>query len=342
MQQTAAHLPAMMRALELQAYEQPFEALRVVEKPLPHPGPGQILVQMQAAAVNPSDLMFLHGTYGLQKPLPVVPGWEGSGVVVAAGRGLRAQALVGRRVACAATNTDDGTWAEYMVTSAENCLPLLPHVSTLRGAAMLVNPLTAWALVDIARRDQHLALVQTAAASALGAMIRRLAYRAGLTLIDVVRREEQVAQLRAQGAQYVLNSTAPHFEARLREWSQQLGAKLAFDAVAGAMPGRLLQTMPRGTQVIVYGALAGEICPIDPSVFIFKQQQITGFWLVDWLRQQGTGSQIRTAFAIQRLFNTELRTGVRAAVPLEQAVHALRLYTQNMSEGKILLLPGVR
>ncbi len=338
----ATRLPATMRALELQAYEQPFEALMVVEKPLPHPGPGQVLVRMHAAAVNPSDLMFLHGKYGVQKPLPVVPGWEGSGVVVAAGRGLRAQALVGRRVACAATSTDDGTWAEYMVTSAEHCLPLLPHISTLRGAAMLVNPLTAWALVNIARRDRHPALVQTAAASALGAMIRRLGCRAGLTVINVVRREEQVAQLRTQGAPYVLNSTAPDFEARLREWSQQLGAKLALDAVAGEMPGRLLQTMPHGTQVIVYGALAGEICPLDPSVFIFKQQQIGGFWLVDWLGQQGRVSQIRTAFGIQRWLNTELRTGVRAAVPLDQAVYALRLYTQNMSEGKILLLPGVR
>ncbi len=341
MQSTEKRLPATMRALELQTYDQPLEALKVVEKPLPLPGPGQILVRMHAAPVNPSDLMFLHGKYGVQKPLPVVPGWEGSGVVVAAGGGLRAQALVGRRVACAATNTHDGTWAEYLVTSAENCLPLLPHVSTLRGAAMLVNPLTAWALVDMARCNQHSALVQTAAASALGAMIRRLAYRAGLTVINVVRREEQVAQLRDQGAQYVLNSTDPHFESRLREWSQRLGAKLAFDAVAGEMPGRLLQTMPHGTQVIIYGALAGDICPIDPSVFIFKQQQITGFWLVDWLRQQGVVSQMRTAFTIQRLFNTELRTGVRAAVPLEQAVRALRLYTQNMSEGKILLLPGM-
>lgn len=342
MQPTAKRLPALMRALELHAYEHPLDALRVVEKPLPRPGPGQVLVQMQAAAVNPSDLMFLHGKYGLQKPLPVVPGWEGSGVVVAAGRGLRAQALVGRRVACAATDTDDGTWAEYMVTSAEHCLPLLPHVSIFRGATMLVNPLTAWALVSMARRDGHSALVQTAAASALGAMIRRLAYRAGLTVIDVVRREEQVAQLRAQGALYVLNSTDPHFAARLREWSQRLGAKLAFDAVAGDMPGHLLQAMPRGTQVVVYGALAGAISPLDPSVFIFRHQQITGFWLVDWLHQQGVVSQLRAAFAIQRLLSTELRTGVRAAVPLEQAVSALRLYMQNMSQGKILLLPGVR
>ena len=170
-------IPATMRAIELRSFERTPESLVVVEKPVPRAGKGQVLVKMAAAPINPSDLAFLRGLYGLKKSLPVVPGLEGSGVVVAAGGGLRARVLMGRRVACSAPPGGDGTWAEYMVTSAAVCFPLGKKVSLEQGAMSLVNPLTAWALMDLARRGGHRAVVQTAAASALGRMILRLAQR---------------------------------------------------------------------------------------------------------------------------------------------------------------------
>ncbi len=89
-----------MRAVQLTAYDGKAESLTVVERPVPHPGRGQVLARISAAPINPSDLTFLRGLYGFMKKLPVVPGFEGSGTVVAAGGGLMARAGVGRRVAC--------------------------------------------------------------------------------------------------------------------------------------------------------------------------------------------------------------------------------------------------
>ncbi|MDQ3805658.1 MAG: alcohol dehydrogenase catalytic domain-containing protein, partial [Acidobacteriota bacterium] len=141
-------IPATMRAVELRSYEGGEAGLTVVEKPVPRPGRGEVLVRMAAAPVNPSDLMFVRGMYGQRKRLPVVPGFEGSGVVVAAGGGLMARYLKGRRVACAAPFDGDGTWAEYMSAPAAQCIPLRKGVELEHAASMIVNPFTAWALLD--------------------------------------------------------------------------------------------------------------------------------------------------------------------------------------------------
>src|SRR5262245_26443303 len=141
----------MMRAIELRDYDGRVESLAVVEKPVPVPGPGQVLVRIAAAPINPSDLMLLGGHYGCKKELPAVRGFEASGEVVAAGSGIIAKMLVGRRVACAAASPGlrDGTWAEYVVTGARMAMPLGRDVDIEQAAMLLVNPLTAWALVDI-------------------------------------------------------------------------------------------------------------------------------------------------------------------------------------------------
>src|SRR5215831_5450942 len=192
-------LPATMRAVQLRDYDAKPSSLMVVEVPVPRPGPGEVLVRVAASPVNPSDLMFIAGRYGIRKPLPATPGLEGSGTVVEAGSGLMARFMKGRRVACAAADAKKsaGMWAEYVVTGAQFCVPLAKRVDTEQAATMLVNPFSAWALVETARKGGHRAAVQTAAASALGRMVIRLGQRFSLPVINVVRRAEQGELLRA-------------------------------------------------------------------------------------------------------------------------------------------------
>ena len=165
-----------MRAVQLKAYDGKPGSLTVAEVPVQRPGPGEVLVKVFASPVNPSDLAFITGNYGIKKALPATPGFEGSGTVVATGSGMMARVMTGRRVACAAADpkSTGGMWAGYIVTSAQFCVPLSKRVDLEQGATMLVNPLTAWALVGEARRGRHRAIVQTAAASALGRMVVRL------------------------------------------------------------------------------------------------------------------------------------------------------------------------
>src|SRR5215471_7737457 len=99
-------LPSTMRAVQLRNYEGKPDSLTVAEVPVPKPGPGQVLVKIFASPVNPSDLMFITGNYGFKKPLPAIPGFEGSGTVVASGGGMMANFMKGRRVACAAADAN--------------------------------------------------------------------------------------------------------------------------------------------------------------------------------------------------------------------------------------------
>lgn len=330
-------LPTTMRALELSAYDGP-EALKLVQKPVPEVGPGQVLVEVAAAAVNPSDLMFVRGRYGFTKKLPTVPGFEASGRVVA-GNGRYPRWLVGRRVACGVQREGDGTWAQYVLTDASTCLPLLPRVSFEQGASLLVNPFTAWALVEQAKRERHRAVVQTAAASALGQMVLRLCKRAGLPVIHIVRRAEQVQQLRALGAEVVINSSEPGFNEALKRHCHDHRATLALDAVAGNMPGQLLEAMPRGSKVVVYGALSEQEVRVSPAQLIFRGASVEGFWLSDYLGRLSLPGLLDRAVRVQRALATDLQVEVRARVRLEDAVDSIQNYEAQMTGGKVLLTP---
>src|SRR5512136_484783 len=152
----SAAIPETMEAVHLEKVGGP---VAVRQCPVPKPGPGQVLVRMAASPINPSDLASLLGTYKYQKPLPAIPGIEGSGIVVAAGSGILPRLRLGKRVACTSLPTRGGSWAEYMVTSAKLCVPLQRDVTLEQGAMMLVNPFAALALFEIAKRGKHAAIV---------------------------------------------------------------------------------------------------------------------------------------------------------------------------------------
>jgi len=217
-------IPSTMHAVQL---DEPNGNLTVREIPVPRPQAGQVLVRMAAAPINPSDLGALAGfSYSGARTYPFTPGLEGSGTVIQAGEGLMPRLLNERRVACAALIPGDGTWAEYMVTSARLCVPLNKDVSLEQGAMMLTNPLSAVAVFEIAKRGKHRAIVSTAAASALGGMILRMGKRLNIPVIHIVRRQTQVEEIRGQGSEHVLNSSDPDFLEKLRTTAHKLQATL--------------------------------------------------------------------------------------------------------------------
>jgi NADPH2:quinone reductase len=336
-----AAIPNSMRAVQLQAYDGKPESIAVVQVPMPRPGAGEILVRMAAAPVNPSDLAFTRGLYGFKKPLPAIPGFEGSGTVVEAGGGMMAGLLKGKRVACHAGDPKiaGGTWAEYLVTHASAAVHLRKEVDMEQGATMLVNPMTAWALVEAAREGSHPAIVQTAAASAIGRMILRLARKFSIPVINVVRRAEQVELLRGMSAEHVLNSSDADFDVKLRELCRQLNASIGLDSVAGDMTLRVLRAQPKGSRMLVYGALAMTPCQVDPGSLVFERKRVEGFWVSGWLRQKSLLSKFRIAQQVQKMLAGELKTEFQARFSLEEAARALQQYAANMTAGKVLLLP---
>lgn len=334
-------IPQTIRAVQIHAYDGKPESITVAQVPVPKPGAGEVLVKVHASPVNPSDLAFLQGLYGFKKPLPAIPGFEGSGTVVDSGAGMMPRFLKGRRVACAAAdaNVAGGMWAEYVVTAAQFCMPLRKNIDLEQGAALLVNPITAWALMEEARKGSHRAVVQTAAASALGRMIVRLGRKFSLPVINVVRRAEQVELLRREGAEHVVNSSDAGFPDQLRDLCHKLGATIGFDAVAGEMSATVLRAQPRRARLLVYGGLSFQPCQADPGSLIFESKHLEGFWLSGWLRTKNLLGQLRLAKQIQELLGNELKTEFQAKVPLQDAPKALQHYAANMTAGKILIVP---
>ena len=158
-------IPKKMRAVVLERYGDDAVAairgLTVEKRPTPQPRHGQVLVRIEAAPCNPSDLLLLQGKYGTLKTLPTVPGWEGAGTVVANGGGWLGRWLIGRRVACALRDDRSGTWAEYFVASIDDCVPLKRRLPIEQAATFIINPMTAMALLETARRAGHRAAVHT-------------------------------------------------------------------------------------------------------------------------------------------------------------------------------------
>ncbi|MET0323604.1 MAG: zinc-binding dehydrogenase [Ilumatobacteraceae bacterium] len=237
---------------------------------VPVPGEDQVVVRIEAAPLNPSDLGLLFSGADMTtasfrgegddtvvtatvspaalrdlggrigQSLPV--GNEGSGTVVAAGSSAAAQALLGRTVGV----LGGAMYSQYRCLDTSQCLALPDGVTAVEGASCFVNPLTVLGLVGTMRRDGHTALVHTAAASNLGQMLNRLCLADGIALVNVVRSPAQADLLRAAGAEHVCDSSAASFLDDLTAALVATGATIAFDAVGGGrLAGQILACMER-------------------------------------------------------------------------------------------------
>ena len=262
------HIPAT--ALQLQSLVTPDGRLEIqlVSQPVPVPREDQVLVRIQAAPLNPSDLGLLFGAadlstarYAGSAGLPVltatVPqaampsmqarigqslpvGNEGAGLVVRAGASPAAQALLGKTVAV----LGGAMYAQYRAVAADACLVLPEDATPAEGASSFVNPLTALSMVENMRREGHKALVHTAAASNLGRMLARICRKDGIALVNIVRSQAQVDLLRSLGAEFVCDMTAPDFLPSLTDALAATGATIAFDATGGGrLAGQILGCM---------------------------------------------------------------------------------------------------
>lgn len=242
--------------------------LSLVEAPVSPPAENEVVIRVEAAPINPSDMGLLFAGADMTKArntgTPGAPsveasltpeamvamrarvgqslpaGNEGAGTVIAAGSSPAAQELLGRVVAVRA----GGMYAQYRTVRAFECLALPPGTTPAEGASCFVNPLTALGMVETMRLEGHKALVHTAAASNLGQMLIRLCKADNVPLVNVVRRPEQVALLKSLGADYVVDSSSPTFMDDLTNAIEATGATIAFDATGGGkLAGQLLTAM---------------------------------------------------------------------------------------------------
>ena len=245
------------------------------------PGPGQILVKMRRAAINPSDIAFVQGFYGQSRVEGKPAGFEGVGTVVDAGPGLMGRFLKGKNVGVYVTPDGSGTWADYAVTQAALALPLKKGIEDRDAAGLIVNPVTAAAMLEMVKSGD--AFVFSAAASQLGKLVAGLARDQGKRMIALVRRDAPVAALKSLGAAHVLNERDPGFEAQLAEILAAEKPIIFLDAVAGSASAQVHKAMGDHARGVIYGKL--DLSPaeiLDPSEMIFRQKTVEGFWTTAW------------------------------------------------------------
>lgn len=224
---------------------------------IPTPGANEVVIRIEAAPLNPSDLGVMFGAADMStatqsgteqspaivadvpaqampslakrvgKAIPV--GNEGAGTVIAAGSSEAAQALMGKTVAV----IGGGTYRQYLSANVQSCLELKEGTTAKEGASSFVNPLTALAMVETMRAEGHKAIIHAAAASNLGQMLNRICIADGIDLINIVRKPEQETLLRNMGAKYVVNSSSESFIADLTAAITETGATIAFDPIGG-------------------------------------------------------------------------------------------------------------
>src|SRR6516162_1113042 len=197
-----------MKAIVFDHFGDPREVLQVRDVPDPIPQSGEVRVRMRMSPINPSDLMTVRGVYGRLPKLPATPGFEGVGVIEAVGSGWLAKLRglkPGRRVAV--LNGAGGNWQELVVIPAKQAVPVPDDLPDEQVASFFVNPATALVMTqNVLRVPAGAWLLQTAAGSALGRMVIRLGKHNGFRTMNVVRRREAMAELRALGADEVLCS----------------------------------------------------------------------------------------------------------------------------------------
>lgn len=246
--------------------------LEIAESSFPEPTGNQVLVRMEAAPINPSDLAILtsaadfeNAEYSPGKVVAKMPepfntgqkarhgqrlpaGNEGAGTVVATGDSDMAKALMGQRVACV-----PGTaFSEYAIADAAMCLPLGDH-SSEDGASSFVNPMTALGFVENAKMDGQKAILHTVGASNLGQMLNRICLEDGMTLVNIVRKPDQAELLKSQGAEWVVDSSASDFMDQLRKAIDATGAFYGFDPIGG---GQMVDTCFKAMEQVAVGKMS--------------------------------------------------------------------------------------
>ena len=354
--------------------------LSLAKVPIPTPGPDEILVRVEGAPINPSDLGLLLGPADLAtlqvsgvgedavvranipqqfaravagragESLPV--GNEGAGVVVDAG--ADASRLVGKTVAL----LGGAMYAQYRLAKAADALAVHDDATPRDAASCFVNPLTALGMVGTMRMEGHTALVHTAAASNLGQMLVKICLKDGVELVNIVRKPEQAALLKGLGAKHVADSSAPTFMDDLIAALSETGATIAFDAIGGGkLAGQILTAMEAAAvrkgggaysrygsttfkQVYIYGGL--DTGPTELNRAFGMQWSLGGWLLTYFLQKVGPVEAGKLRQRVADELKTTFASHYTAEISLVEALQpdVIAAYNRKTTGEKYLINPN--
>jgi NADPH:quinone reductase-like Zn-dependent oxidoreductase len=338
------------------------------------PGDNQVLVKVLAAPINPSDLGLLVGAADMStarqtevnghkavvadvpppgmramagrlgESMPI--GNEGCGVVIAAGNSPAAQALMGKTVAL----LGGAMYSQYRTLPVQMCMELPDGTDPKDGASCFVNPLTALGFVETVKREGHVGLVHTAAASNLGQMLNRICLADNMPLINVVRSQAQIDLLKGQGARYVFDSTSETFMADLTAALVETGITCAFDAIGGGKLGSMIMSAMEAAavkrmkeytfkQLYIYGGL--DMSPTVLTRSFGFSWSVSGWLLTPFMQKVGPEVVGQMRARVVAELKTTFASHYSHEISLEEALdlETLLAYNAKRTGEKYLILP---
>ena len=328
------------KAVQFAETGNPPDVLKVVDLPTASVGPGDALIDIEAAAINPPHLLTIQGGYGVQPELPAVPGGEGAGTVVEVGKDV-ANVKVGERVMIPLNS--GGCWRQQIVVPAEKITVKFPSdCDPIQISMLMANPPAAWQLlktvIDLEPGDW---VIQNAANSGVGNYLMQLANIYGYHTVNVVRREglEDMVK-KSHGDICIIDG--PDLGERVKEATASAQIRLGVDAVAGDATQRLADCLAEDGVIVTYGLLSGDPCVLSPNDIVFRNLKHQGIWTSKWLQGRGSTSEFRAAVYNELrdyILEGRMFANIEATYPLAEIKEAVT-HAMTHREGKVLVLPN--
>lgn len=317
--------------LLFETHGKPADVLRLETFETPPLENGEVLLAIHASPINPADLNFIEGTYGIKPALPAQAGMECAATVLESrsdefspGDTLIPIARI-------------GAWATHAVTTGENLIRIPAGIDPWQAAMLKVNPATAWLLLHhfaTLREGDWVAL--NASNSGVGQCVIQLAAAMGVRTLCFVRNADLAPELISLGADAVFEDSQEGFESA-RETLAKEKAKLAFNAIGGDSALRLMKLLANGSTHITYGAMGRKPLTIPNGSLIFGDIRFRGLWVTKWM-EEAPRAEVRTVYAelAARLLVGTLRQEVDSVFPLDSYAEALARLETEERRGKIL------
>lgn len=326
----------MKKNISVVVYEthgNPADVLRIEQQPWPKAGPGETVVEMRAAPINPADLNAIEGKYPGRREVPAVPGFEGAGVVVDLGPGATNIAIG----ALVILPHNVGTWRDAIAIKADELVVVPPGIEPVQAAMLKINPMTAWRLlhdyVELKRDDW---LIQNAANSAAGRAVIQIAHELGYKTVNVVRREELIEELRAEGGDVVLVD-GENLRDEVKTATGGGPIRLGLNAVGGDSALRLANCLAPESTMVTFGAMSLQPLKIPNGLLIFKDLRFRGIWINKWYNNATIEQRMETFRSLFEMAKRGLlKTKVEKSYPLSEMKAAIAHAAQGKRSGKII------
>jgi NADPH2:quinone reductase len=315
----------------------PADRLELQDVPDPEPGPGEVVIEVHAAALNFPDTLIIQGRYQFQPDLPFTPGGEAAGIVSAVGEGV-SDVTAGSRVVSVGIN---GAFAEKWVVKAADLMPMPARLTFVEAAAFgLTYGTSYYALKQRADLQPGETLLVLGAAGGVGASAVEIGKAMGATVIAAASTSEKLAFASEMGADHGINYMDDNLRGRIDEITSGRGVDVVYDPVGGEFSETALRSMAWNGRFLVIGFASGTIPQIRLNLALLKGVSIVGVFWGSWTGKDPAASAENFAELFEMVANGQLHPRVTDVYPLSEYEAAYAALTGRRARGKVVLEVG--